>query len=164
MLTETTAPSLLFITSLVSLILIVFQVSFLHKSRWDIHNAQSIRRLLALCVTIFIVFLSALSGILGLVAFHAGRTGDRSRAARAGVGGKITVVILQSGRKSLHTGMSSSKSQNRLKTVLVSAYMMFLLNLKALVEPIPSPYIGILTFGKVRTLTAVMYSPLIASR
>jgi hypothetical protein len=42
--------------------------------------------------------------------------------------------------------------------------MMFLLNLKALVEPIPSPYIGILTFGKVRTLTAVMYSPLVASR
>jgi hypothetical protein len=111
MLTETTAPSLLFITSLVSLILIAFQVSFLHKSRWDIHNAQSIRRLLALCVTIFIVFLSALSGILGLVAFHAGRMGDHSRAARAGVGGKIIVVILQSGRKCLHT--SSSKTQIR---------------------------------------------------
>ncbi|KAF8494738.1 hypothetical protein F5888DRAFT_1805470 [Russula emetica] len=142
MLTETTAPSLLFITSLVSLILIAFQLSFLHKSRWDIHNAQSIRRLLALCVTIFIVFLSALSGILGLVAFHAGRTGDRSLAARACVGGKIIVVILQSG---------------------LSVYMMFLLNLKALVEPIPSPYIGILTFGKVRTLTAVMYSPLVAN-
>ena len=162
MLTETTAPSLLFIASLVSLILIAFQVSFLHKSRWDIHNAQSIRRLLALCVTIFIVFLSALSGILGLVASHAGRTGDRSRAARAGVGGKIIEVVLQSGRKSLH--MSSSKTQSRLKAVLVSVYMMFLLNLKALVEPIPSPYIGILTFGKVRTLTAVMYSPLVASR
>ncbi|KAN0109718.1 hypothetical protein V8E52_008965 [Russula decolorans] len=142
MLTETTAPSLLFITSLVSLVLTAFQLSFLHKSRWDIHNAQSIRRLLALCVTIFIVFLSALSGILGLVAFHAGRTGDRSRAARAGVGGKIIVVILQSG---------------------LSVYMMFLLNLKALVEPIPSPYIGILSFGKVRTLTAVMYSPLVAN-
>jgi hypothetical protein len=42
---------------------------------------------------------------------------------------------------------------------------MFLLNLKALVEPtIPSQYIGILTFGNVRTLTAVMYSPLVASR
>jgi hypothetical protein len=41
--------------------------------------------------------------------------------------------------------------------------MMFLLNLKALVEPIPSCN-GILTFGKVRTLTAVMYSPLVASR
>jgi hypothetical protein len=40
---------------------------------------------------------------------------------------------------------------------------MFLLNMKALVEPIPSPYIGILTFGKVRTLTAVMSSPLVAS-
>lgn len=142
MLTETTAPSLLFITSLISLILIAFQLSYLHKSRWDIHNAQSIRRLLALGVTIFIVFLSALSGILGLVAFHAGRTGDRSRAARAGVGGKIIVVILQSG---------------------LSVYMMFLLNLKALVEPIPSPYTGILTFGKVRTLTAVMYSPLVAN-
>ena len=162
MLTETTAPSLLFITSLVSLILMAFQASFLHKSRWDIHNAQSIRRLLALCVTIFIVFLSALSGILGLVASHAGRTGDRSRAARAGVSGKIIVVILQSGRKSLH--ISSSKIQIRLKSVLVSVYMMFLMNLKALVEPIPSPYIGILTFGKVRTLTAVMYSPLVASR
>jgi hypothetical protein len=162
MLTETTAPSLLFITSLVSLVLIGFQVSFLHKSRWDIHNAQSIRRLLALCVTIFIVFLSALSGILGLVAFHAGRTGDSSLAARAGVGGKIIVVILQSGRKSLH--MSSSKTQIQCKSVLVSVYMMFLLNLKALVEPIPSTYIGILTFGKVRTLTAVMYSPLVASK
>ena len=42
--------------------------------------------------------------------------------------------------------------------------MMFLLNLKALVEPRSSPYIGVLTFGKVRTLTAVMYSPLVASR
>lgn len=163
MLTETTAPSLLFITSLVSLILIAFQVSFLHKSRWDIHNAQSIRRLLALCVTIFVVFLSALSGILGLVASHAGRTGNRPRAARAGVSGKIIVVILQSGRKFLHT--LSSKTQIRLKkSVLVSVYMMFLLNLKALVEPIPSSYSGILTFGKVRTLTAVMYSPLVASR
>lgn len=160
MLTETTAPSLLFITSLVSLVLIAFQISFLHKSRWDIHNAQSIRRLLALSVTTFIVFLSALSGILGLVAFDAGRTGDRSRAVRAGVGGKTIVVILQSGRKSLH--MSSSKTQ--LKAFPVSLYMMFLLNLKTLVEPIPSPYIGILTFGKVRTLTAVMYFPLVASR
>lgn len=109
MLTETTAPSLLFITSLVSLILIAFQVSFLHKSRWDIHNAQSIRRLLALSVTTFIGFLSVLSGILGLVAFDAGRTGDRSRAVRAGVGAKTIVVILQSGRKPLH--MSSSKTR-----------------------------------------------------
>lgn len=40
--------------------------------------------------------------------------------------------------------------------------MMFLLNMKALVEPIPSPYTT-LTFGKVRTLTAVMSSPLMAS-
>lgn len=110
MLTETTAPSLLFITSLVSLILIAFQVSSLHKSQWDIHNMQGIRRLLAFSVTIFIAFLSALSGILGLVACHAGHTGDSSRAARATAGGKIIVVILQSGRKSMH--MSSSKTEN----------------------------------------------------
>jgi hypothetical protein len=111
MLTETTAPSLLFITSLVSLILIAFQVSSLHKSRWDIHNVRGTRQLLALSVTLFIVFLSALSGVLGLVACQAGRTGDRSRAARAGVGGKLIVVILQSGRKSMH--MSSSETQSR---------------------------------------------------
>jgi hypothetical protein len=118
MLTETTAPSLLFITSLVSLVLTAFQLSFLHKSRWDIHNAQSIRRLLALCVTIFIVFLSALSGILGLVAFHAGRTGDRSRAARAGVGGKIIVVILQSGRKSLHNLIVEDSNPTQIRSSL----------------------------------------------
>jgi hypothetical protein len=110
MLTETTAPFLLFITSLVSLILIAIQVSSLHKSQWDIHNMQGIRRLLAFSVTIFIAFLSALSGILGLVACQAGRTGDRSRAARATVGGKIIVVILQSGRKSKH--MLSSKTES----------------------------------------------------
>jgi len=69
------------------------------------------RQLLALSVTLFIVFLSALSGALALVACQAGHTGDRSRAARAGVGGKIIVVILQSGRKSMH--MSSSKTQSR---------------------------------------------------
>ena len=100
MLTEATAPSLLFITCFVSLVLIVIQASSLHKSQWDIHNVQSIRRLLALSITLFIVFLSALSGILGLVACQAGRTGNYSRAARAGVGGKVIVVILQSGRKS----------------------------------------------------------------
>ena len=71
---------------------------------------QGIRRLLAFSVTIFIAFLSALSGILGLVACHAGHTGDSSRAARATAGGKIIVVILQSGRKSMH--MSSSKTEN----------------------------------------------------
>jgi hypothetical protein len=71
---------------------------------------QGIRRLLAFFVTIFIAFLSALSGILGLVACQAGNTGDRSRAARATAGGKIIVVILQSGRKSMH--MSSSKTEN----------------------------------------------------
>ena len=110
MLTETTAPSLLFITSLLSLILIVFQASSLHKSHWDVHNVRGIRRLLALSVTLFIVFLSALSGILGLVACQASRTGNPSRAARAGVGGKVIVVILQSGRES--TYMSSIKTQS----------------------------------------------------
>jgi hypothetical protein len=109
MLTETTAPSLLFITSLVSLILIALQVSSLHKSQWDIHNVRGTRQLLALSVTLFIVFLSALSGVLGLVACHAGRTGNHSRAARAGVGGKLIVVILQSGRKS--APMSSLKTE-----------------------------------------------------
>src|SRR6266478_3644829 len=118
MLTETTAPSLLFITSLVSLIPIAFQVSYLHKSRWDIHNVQGIRRLLALCVTLLIVFLSALSGILGLVAYQAGHMGDRSRAAGAAVGGKIIEVTLQSGRKSIHIPSSESQSRSQSRSSL----------------------------------------------
>lgn len=96
---ETVAPSLLFISSLVSLILTAIQVSSLHRSQWDINDPQSIRRLLSLSVMLLIVFLSALSSALGLVARQAWRTGDRSRAVRASVGGKIIVVILQSGRK-----------------------------------------------------------------
>ncbi|KAH9987004.1 hypothetical protein BJV74DRAFT_843094 [Russula compacta] len=139
---ETVAPSLLFISSLVSLILTALQVSSLHKSQWDINDPQSIRRLLALCFMLLIVFLSALSSALGLVARQAWRTGDRSRAVRASVGGKIIAVILQSG---------------------LSIYIMFLLNLKSLVVPIPSTCIRILTFGKVRILTAVMSSPLVAN-
>ncbi|KAI9457895.1 hypothetical protein F5148DRAFT_339560 [Russula earlei] len=138
---ETAAPSLLFISSLVSLILIFAQLSSLHKSQWDVYNAQGFRRLLALSVTLLIVFLSALSGTLGLIACQAWRTGDRSRATRAGIGGKIVIITLQSG---------------------LSVYIMFLLNLKALVEPIPSQCIGILTLGNVRIFTAVMSSPLIA--
>ncbi|KAI0247295.1 hypothetical protein BJV78DRAFT_946723 [Lactifluus subvellereus] len=136
------APSLLFICPLVSLILIAFQLSSLHKSHWDTHSAQGTRRLLALFITLLVVFLSALSGTLGLVACHAWNTDDRSRAARAGVGGKVIMIILQSG---------------------LSMYMMFLLNLPALVEPIPAPSMGALTFSNIRTLTVVMSFPLIAN-
>jgi hypothetical protein len=96
---EIAAPSLLFVSSLVSLILIVLQLFSLHNSQWVVHDAQGIRRLLALSITLLIVFLSALSGILGLVACHARRMGDRSRAARVSIGGKVLVVILQSGRE-----------------------------------------------------------------
>jgi len=99
---ETAAPSLLFISSFVSLILIVLQIFSLRKSQWDLHDAQGTRRLLALSVMLLIALLSALSGTLGLVAYEARRTGDRSRAARVAMGGKIIVVILQSGRKSLY--------------------------------------------------------------
>lgn len=42
-------------------------------------------------------------------------------------------------------------------------YMMFLLNLPALVEPIPAPSTGTPTFSNVRILTAVMSFLLIAS-
>ncbi|KAH9971135.1 hypothetical protein BGW80DRAFT_1460830 [Lactifluus volemus] len=127
---------------LVSLVLITFQLFTLHKSHWDTHSAQGIRRLLALFVTLLIVFLSALSGSLGLVACQASYTQDHSRAARAVVGGKMIAAILQSG---------------------LSMYIMFLLNLPALVEPIPAPCSGTLTFGNVRTLTAVMSFPLLAN-
>jgi len=157
--TETVAPLLLFISSLVSLILIALQVSSLHKSQWIVHDAQGTRRLLVLSVTLLIVSLSALSATLGLVARQAYRMGNPSRATRASLGGKIIVVILQFGRKCLLTHVIVEDSQ----AVLVSMYMMFLLNLKALVEPIPPPSIGVLTFGKVRILTAVMSSPLVAS-
>ncbi|KAH9957360.1 hypothetical protein BC827DRAFT_712775 [Russula dissimulans] len=139
---ETAAPSLLFISSFVSLVLIVLQVSPLRKSQWDLHDAQGTRRLLALSVMLSIALLSALSGSLGLVAYQARCTGNRPRAARVAMGGKIIVVILQSG---------------------LSLYMMYLLNVKALIEPIPSPRINILTFGKVRVFTAVMSSPLVAN-
>lgn len=112
---ETAAPSLLFISSFVSLILIAFQVSSLYKSQWTVDDAQGARRLLVLSVTLFIVFLTALSATLGLVAHHACRTGNRSLATRAAVGGKIVVVILQFGRKYLHMSLSMAyeRSQSR---------------------------------------------------
>jgi hypothetical protein len=106
---ETAAPSLLFISSFVSLILIVFQISLLHKSQWIIDDAQGARRLLVLSVMLLIVFLSALSATLGLIAHQAYRS-NRSLATRTTLGGKITVVVLQFGRKYLH--MSSSKTHN----------------------------------------------------
>ena len=40
---------------------------------------------------------------------------------------------------------------------------MLILNLKALVEPIPSPSIGIVALENVRGLTAVLSCPLVAS-
>jgi hypothetical protein len=98
---ETAAPSLLFISSFVSLILLAFQVSSLHKSQWIVDDAQGVRRLLVLSATLLIVFLSALSAVLGLVAHQACRTGNRSLATRAALGGKVVVVILQFGRKCL---------------------------------------------------------------
>jgi hypothetical protein len=103
------APSLLFICPLVSIVLISIQLSSLRKSQWDTHSAQGIRQLLALFVTLLIVFLSALSGTLGLVACQAWHTDDHSRAARASVGGNIILVILQSGREYLH--LSSEKTE-----------------------------------------------------
>lgn len=106
--TAAVAPSLLFICPLVSLILIALQLFSLHKSHWDTHSAQGTRRLLTLLVTLLIIFLSALSGTLGVVACHAWNTGDHSRAVRAGVGGKVIVVILQSGRKYLHSSPSKT--------------------------------------------------------
>jgi hypothetical protein len=97
------APSLLFISSFVSLILIAFQLSSLHKSQWTIHDAQGIRRLIVLSITLLISFLTVLSATLGLVAHQACRTGNRSLATRATLGGKITIIILQFGRKFLQS-------------------------------------------------------------
>jgi len=137
---STVAPSLLFITSLASLTMIVQQLRSLHKSRWDVHSGQAKRRILAVSATLFTVLLSTLSGILGLVASQAWRVGDHSRATRATVSEQIVVVALQFG---------------------LSVYSMFILNLKALVEPVPSR-IGIITLENVRGLTAVMSCPLVA--
>jgi hypothetical protein len=96
---NTVTPSLLFISSLASFTMIVQQLLSLHKSRWDAHDGQAKRRILAVSATLFTALLSTLSGILGLVASQAWRVGDQSRAARATVGEKIVVVVLQFGRK-----------------------------------------------------------------
>jgi len=138
---NTVAPLLLFITSLASLTMIVQQLLALHKSRWDTQGGQAKRRIIAVSATLFTFLLATLAGILGLVASHAWRVGDHSRETRATVSGKIVVVALQFG---------------------LSVYSMFILNLKALVEPIPSPCIGIVTLENVRGLTAVMSCPLVA--
>jgi len=105
---QTVAPSLLFISSLVSLILIVFQVSSLYKSQWTVHDTQGTRRLLVLSVTLFVVFFSALSATLGLVAHQAYHMGNRSLAKSAGLSGKIIVIVLQSGRKRPHISSSNT--------------------------------------------------------
>ena len=84
-----------------SLILIVFQLSSLYKSQRTVHDTQGIRRLLVLFVTLLIVFLSALAATLGLVAHQASHMGNRSLAKSADLGGKIIVIVLQSGRKCL---------------------------------------------------------------
>jgi hypothetical protein len=98
---QTVAPSLLFISSFMSLILIVFQLSALCKSQRTVYDAQGIRRLLVLSVTLLIVLFSALAAILGLVAHQASHMGNRSLAKNTDLGGKIIVIVLQSGRKCL---------------------------------------------------------------
>ncbi|KAI9449446.1 hypothetical protein BJY52DRAFT_1361470 [Lactarius psammicola] len=138
---DTVAPSLLFISSLASLTIIVQQLLSLHKSRWNTHGGQAKRRILAVSAALFTFLLSTLSGVLGLLASQAWRAGDYSRVTRATVSEKIVVVALQFG---------------------LSVYSMFILNMKALVEPIPSPRIGIITLENVRGLTAVMSCPLVA--
>jgi len=138
---NTVAPSLLFITSLASLSMIVQQLLALHKSRWDTHGGQAKRRILAVSATLFTFLLATISGILGLVASQSSRVGDYSRETRATVSGQIVVVALQFG---------------------LSVYSMIILNMKALVEPIPSPRIGIVTLENVRGLTAVLSCPLVA--
>ena len=154
------APSLLFISSLASLIMIVQQVLSFHKSRWDTQGGQAKRRILAVSATLFTFLLATLSGILGLVASRAWRVGDYSRETRATVSGKIVVVALQFGRKHIHAGLSE---KNTHQCHAVSVYSMLILNLKALVEPIPSPSIGIVALENVRGLTAVLSCPLVAS-
>lgn len=138
---NTVAPWLLFITSLASLTMIVQQLLALHRSRWDTQGGQAKRRIIAVSATLFTFLLATLAGILGLVASHAWRVGDHSRETRATISGKIVVIALQFG---------------------LSVYSIFILNLKALVEPIPSPRIGIVTLENVRGLTAVMSCPLVA--
>ncbi|KAH9014420.1 hypothetical protein EDB85DRAFT_872938 [Lactarius pseudohatsudake] len=141
MLPDTVAPSLFFISSLASLAIIVQQLLSLHKSRWNTHSGQANRRILAISATLFTVLLSTLSGVLGLLASQARRVGDYSSATRATVSEQIIVIALQFG---------------------LLAYSLFILNMKALVEPIPSSRIGFLTLENVRGLTAVMSCPLVA--
>lgn len=141
MLPDTVAPSLFFISSLASLAIIVQQLLSLHKSRWNTHGGQANRRILAISATLFTVLLSTLSGVLGLLASQARRVGDYSSATRATVSEQIIVIALQFG---------------------LLAYSMFILNMKALVEPIPSSRIGFLTLENVRGLTAVLSCPLVA--
>lgn len=105
---QAVAPSLLFISSLVSLILIVFQLSSLYKSQWTAHDPHGTRRLLVLSVTLLVVFFSAISAILGLVAHQAYHMGNRSLARSAGLCGKIIVTVLQSGRRCLHMSLSNT--------------------------------------------------------
>jgi len=138
---DTVAPSLYFISSLASLVMIIQQLLSLHKSRWDTQGGQAKGRMLAVSATLFTLLLSTLSGILGLVASKAWRVGDYSLETRATIGGKIVVIALQFG---------------------LSVYSLFILNLKALVEPIPSSRFGVLTLENVRGLTAVMSCPLVA--
>jgi hypothetical protein len=130
------------------------QVSMGH-SRWPSQATDPSR----LCHALYFL-LSTLSGILGLVASQAWRVGDHSRETRATVSGKIVVVALQFGRKCIPWMPLRKKNS---PAPPVSVYSMFILNLKALVEPIPSPRIGIVTLENVRGLTAVMSCPLVAS-
>lgn len=157
----TVAPSLLFITSLTSFTMVVQQLLAFHRSRWNIQGGQTKRRIIAVSATLFTFLLATLAGILGLVASHAQRVGDHSREARATVSGKVVVIALQFGRKCVYIPSESNSHQYS----PVSVYSLFILNLKALVEPgpIPSPCIGIVTLENVRGLTAVLSCPLVAS-
>ena len=157
---DTVAPSLLFISSLASLTMIVQQLLSLHRSRWDTQGGHGTRRMLAVSATLLTVLLTTLSGILGLLASQAWRVGDYPRATRATVSEKIVVVALQFGRKYIPCILPWEKTHQYSP---VSVYSMFIVNMKALVEPIPSPRIGIVTLENVRGLTAVMSCPLVAS-
>jgi hypothetical protein len=84
-----------------SIILIVLRLSSLYKSQWTVHDTQRIRRLLVLSVTLLIALFSALAATLGLVTHQASNTGNRSLAKSTDLGGKIIVIVLQSGRKCL---------------------------------------------------------------
>ena len=73
---------------------------------------------------------------------------------------KLLLLPYSSDVSTFMTCLSEKKTHRR---HAVSVYSMLILNLKALVEPIPSPSIGIVALENVRGLTAVLSCPLVAS-